>query len=60
MTVDGTRLQRRLEDLRRERASIIRTYATGEADSEIRRAIAAVVAAGEGYSTPQPVWHRSE
>jgi hypothetical protein len=56
MTVDGTRLQRRLEDLRRERASIIRTYATGEADSEIRRAIAAVVAAGEGYSTPQPVW----
>jgi uncharacterized protein YprB with RNaseH-like and TPR domain len=56
MTVDGTRLQRRLQELRRERASIIRTDATGEADSEIRRAIAAVVAAGEGYCTPQPVW----
>jgi uncharacterized protein YprB with RNaseH-like and TPR domain len=56
MTVDGTRLQRRLQELRRERASIIRTDATGEADSGIRRAIAAVVAAGEGYSTPQPVW----
>ena len=56
MTVDGTRLQRRLEELRRERASILRTDASGEADSEIRRAIAAIVAAGDSYGPPQPVW----
>jgi hypothetical protein len=56
MTVDGTRLQRRLEELRRERAAIIRTDGNVEADPEIRSAISAVVAAGEGYTTPQPVW----
>jgi hypothetical protein len=56
MTVDGTRLQRRLEELRRERAAIIRMDGDDEADPEIRRAISAVVAAGDGYTTPQPVW----
>jgi hypothetical protein len=56
MTVDGTRLQRRLEDLRRERASRGRANISGEADPEIRRRIAEVVAAGEPYGTPQPVW----
>jgi uncharacterized protein len=56
MTMDGTRLQRRLADLRRERASIVRSDGSGEADPEIRRAIAAVVAAADGYVTPQPVW----
>ena len=56
MTVDGTRLQRRLEELRRERASIVRTDESGEADPDIRRAIAAVLAAGEPFGTPQPVW----
>jgi hypothetical protein len=56
MTVDGTRLQRRLEDLRRERASVGRAERSGEVDPEIRRKIAEVVAAGEAYGTPQPVW----
>jgi hypothetical protein len=56
MTVDGTRLQRRLEDLRRERASLGRAERSGEVDPEIRRKIAEVVAAGEAYGTPQPVW----
>ena len=56
MTVDGTRLQRRLEELRRERTSIVRTGGSEEADQEIRRAIAAVVAASDGCITPQPVW----
>jgi hypothetical protein len=57
MTVDGTRLQRRLEDLRRERASVGRAERSGEVDPEISRKIAEVVAAGEAYGTPQPVWH---
>jgi hypothetical protein len=56
MTVDGTRLQRRLEDMRRQRASAGRAERSGEADLEIRRVIAEVVAAGERYGTPQPVW----
>jgi uncharacterized protein len=56
MTVDGTRLQRRLEDLRRERAALGRVDRSGEADPEIRRKIAEVVAAADRYETPQPVW----
>ena len=54
MTVDGTRLQRHLDQLRRGRAAA-HVDRIGEADPEIRRVIAAVVAAGE-RSTPQPVW----
>ncbi|MGZ6267866.1 MAG: ribonuclease H-like domain-containing protein [Candidatus Limnocylindrales bacterium] len=46
MTVEAARLRRRLDDLRRDR----------EADPEIRRAIAAIVAAGEPVGPPQPVW----
>lgn len=56
MTVDGTRLQRHLDGLRRGRAAIAHVDRTGEADPEIRRVIAAVVAAGEPFGTPQPVW----
>ncbi len=56
MTVDGTRLQRHLEGLRRERSAVDRSDRSGEADPEIRRAIAVVVAAGEAYGPPQPVW----
>ncbi len=55
MTVDGTRLQRHLDDLRRGRASVARADRAGEADPEIRRVIADVVAAGEP-TTPEPVW----
>ena len=54
--MDGTRLQRRLEDLRRDRAAARRAERSGEADPEIRRAIAAIVAAGEPFGTPAPVW----
>lgn len=56
MSIDGTRLQRRLEDLRRGRTSVERLDRTAEADPEIRRAIAAIVAAGEPLRPPQPVW----
>jgi uncharacterized protein YprB with RNaseH-like and TPR domain len=56
MTVEGTRLQRRLEDMRRSRASIVRTDRPGEADPDIRRAIEAVVALADSYGPPQPVW----
>jgi uncharacterized protein len=57
MTVDGARLGRRLEGLRRERAAALgRVEGTGEAGTEIRRAIAAIVAAGEPFGTPKPVW----
>ena len=56
MSVDGTRLQRRLEDLRRSRASIARTDRAGEADPDIRRAIAAVVAVADSFGPPRPVW----
>jgi uncharacterized protein len=56
MSVDGTRLQRHLEDLRRSRAALARTDRSGEADPDIRRAIAAVVAAADSYGPPQPVW----
>jgi len=59
--VDGTRLQRRLTDLRREReatgrAATARAERSGEADPDIRRAIAAIVAAADSYGPPQPVW----
>jgi hypothetical protein len=56
MTVDGTRLQRHLEELRRGRVAVEHADRSGEADPEVRRVIAAVVAAGEPYGTPQPVW----
>lgn len=59
MTVDGTRLQRRLEEMRRGRAASARTEradASGETDPEIRRSIAAIVAAGELSRPPRPVW----
>lgn len=56
MTVEGTRLQRRLEDMRRSRASLVRTDRPGEADPDIRRAIEAVVAVADSYGPPQPVW----
>jgi len=56
MTVDGTRLQRHLEGLRRQRSALDRSDRSGEADREIPSAIAAVVAAGGGYGPPQPVW----
>jgi hypothetical protein len=56
MTVDGTRLRRRLEDLRRDRAVAPPPDTSGEVDPEIRRAIAAIVAAGEPFGPPQPVW----
>ena len=56
MTVDGTRLQRHLEEMRRGRAALTHADRSGETDPEIRRVIAAVVAAGEPFGTPQPVW----
>ena len=56
MNVDGTRLQRRLDEMRRTRAALARTERAGEADPDIRRAIAAVVAAADGFGPPQPVW----
>ena len=56
MTVDATRLQRRLEDLRRDRSALGRADRECDADTDIRQAIAAVLAAGEPFGTPQPVW----
>ncbi len=56
MTVDGTRLGRRLEDLRRDRTALGRAERAGETEPAIRRAISAVVAAGEACGLPQPVW----
>jgi hypothetical protein len=56
MTVDGARLGRRLQDLRRDRASLGRPGTAAQADPDIQRAIAAIVAAGEPFGTPQPVW----
>jgi uncharacterized protein len=60
MTLDSARLHRRLQDLRRERAATglaanARAERSGEADPDIRRAIAAIVAAAEPART-QPVW----
>ena len=56
MTVDGSRLQRRLEDLRRGRAAAIRLERAGESDSEIRRTIASILAAADSFGPPAPVW----
>jgi uncharacterized protein YprB with RNaseH-like and TPR domain len=56
MTVEGARLGRRLDNLRRERAALGRVDRMGETDPDIRRAIAAVVAAGEPSGAPRPVW----
>jgi uncharacterized protein len=61
VTVDGLRLARRLEDLRRERtaaenAAAKRLERAGENDPEIRRTIAAIVAAADSSGPPRPVW----
>ena len=56
MTIDATRLQRRIEEMRRERAAVHRLERAGEADPEIRAAIAAVFAAADVVETPRPVW----
>jgi hypothetical protein len=56
VTVDGTRLQRHLEERRRARAAVARVDRLGEADPEIRRVLAEVVAAGEPFGPPRPVW----
>jgi uncharacterized protein YprB with RNaseH-like and TPR domain len=55
MTIQEARLGRRLEDLRRGRMAT-RPGPAVEADPNIRRVIEAVVAAGDPYSTPRPVW----
>ena len=60
MTVDTSRLQRRLDGLRRERTNVERTGGHSEADPDIRRAIEAIVAAGEPFGRPQPVWQGIE
>jgi uncharacterized protein YprB with RNaseH-like and TPR domain len=60
MTIDGTRLQRYLDEKRRARAAVAHVDRRGEADPDIRRVIAAVVAAGEPFGTPQPVWRGIE
>jgi hypothetical protein len=59
--VDSTRLGRRLDDLRRERVAAERAAAgraerSGEADQDIRRRIAAIVAAADTSGPPRPVW----
>jgi hypothetical protein len=56
MTVAGTRLRRRLDDLRRDRPTADPSDHAGGPDQDIRRAIAAIVAAGEPAGPPQPVW----
>jgi hypothetical protein len=56
MTIESTRLRRRLENLRRVRSADEPPDRAGEGDPEIRRAIAAIVAAGERVGPPQPVW----
>ena len=59
MSVGGARLGRRLDALRRERKAATgpdRPNRSPESDSDIRRRIAAIVAAGEARQTPQPVW----
>lgn len=56
MSVDGARLGRRLDDLRRGRTAAERAERAGETDPDIRRAIAAVVAAGDAHTPPRPVW----
>lgn len=54
--MDGTRLNRRLEEMRNDRLAGARADRRGENDPEIRRAIAAVVAAADDYGPPRPVW----
>ena len=54
--MDGTRLSRRLESMRANRVAGVRAERRGENDPEIRRAIAAVVAAADDYGPPRPVW----
>jgi len=61
MTIDASRLQRRLGDLRRERqaaerAAERRLERAGDNDPEIRRRIAEIVAAADLYGPPSPVW----
>jgi uncharacterized protein len=58
MTVESARLSRRLDDLRRARSAT--PTATADPDPEIRRAIAAIVAAGEPAGPPRPVWQGVE
>ena len=58
MTTDAARLSRRLADLRRTRASA--QAPAPDAESEIRLAIAAIVAAGTAGQTPRPVWQAAE
>jgi hypothetical protein len=60
VTVDSSRLARRLDDLRGVRAGVGRSDRDGEADPAIRQAIAAVLAAGEPFGSPQPVWQGIE
>ncbi len=52
--MDDGRLHRRLETLRRGRGAVAET--PDEVDPEIRRAIAAVISAGDAYASPRPVW----
>jgi tetratricopeptide (TPR) repeat protein len=61
MSVDATRLRRRLDDLRREKTAIAlaaaaRAERAGETDPGIRAAVAAVFAAAETATVPRPVW----
>jgi uncharacterized protein len=54
---ESARLRRRLDELRRTRASTaLAIDRTDQADSEIRRAIAEVIAAADEYGPPRPVW----
>ena len=59
MSVDGARLDRRLDLLRRNRHAPGGGTRSSDSDPDIRRAIAAIVAAGDAYSPPQPVWRDS-
>ena len=54
--MDGARLSRRLEAMRSDRLAAARADRRGEGDPELRRAIAAVVAAADDYGPPRPVW----
>jgi hypothetical protein len=56
MSVDAARLRRRLNDMRSDRNASIPAPGSAAADSEIRSAIAAIVAAGEPAGPPRPVW----
>ena len=49
-------MSRRLEELRNDRLAAARAERRGENDPEIRRVIAAVVAAADGHGPPRPVW----